>query len=111
MGMGHQASKLLQSQTILEESETSTTDGTSTPASSPEEVEELEESWENITYGELPQWTAVKNTFIDCPADRYFSLEEFMQLNEQKCKSCPSSGVMMHPSSEAPQSYTIFEEK
>lgn len=110
----HPASKILQSQTILEvDTEESTTDesdgseeseteGSSTDGPETPRLEEADQGtdddipWENITYGDLPEWTSVKNTFIDCPAERSWSLEEFIAQNEQKCKSCPSSGVMMH---------------
>lgn len=68
-------------------------------------------NWESATYGGLPEWTCVKNTFIDCPADRSASLDEFVRMNEKKCKSCPVSGMVMHPASKPPQSFTIPEER
>merc|ERR1719181_2258760 len=84
----HPASKVPRSEAIVEESDVSTTDGTRTPNTQEDTDDEVEveDTWEKMTYGELPVWTAVKNTFIDCPADRAWSLEQFMQF-EQKSKS------------------------
>jgi len=77
-------------------------------------VEDAGEPWENIVYGELPEWTSVKNTFIDCPVDRSVSLDEFIRMNEQNCKSCPTSGVVLHDEEQNRphlRSYTIFEDE